>query len=182
MPSAIAHGLVGASLASILPHRQRATWIAAAFALLAAAPDLDVIGYRLGIPYAHPLGHRGLTHSLFFAAAIALISIPLWRRVVGHSAGAAALLTFLAIGSHGVLDAFTDAGLGIGLLIPFDNGRYFAPWRPILTSPLSVSAFVSPRGLTILLNEALWVGLPVVAFVVLVRAFRRPSNSARDST
>ena len=30
-------------------------------------PDLDVIAFTLGIPYAHPLGHRGFLHSLLFA-------------------------------------------------------------------------------------------------------------------
>jgi inner membrane protein len=81
-------------------------------------------------------------------------------------------LTFAAVASHGVLDTFTDAGHGVGLFIPFDNGRYFAPWRPILTSPLSISRFLSERGLAILQNEACWVGVPALAFVATVSAAR----------
>ncbi|HEU4994167.1 MAG TPA: metal-dependent hydrolase [Gemmatimonadaceae bacterium] len=40
-------------------------------AACAALPDLDAIGFWMGIPYDHMLGHRGLTHSLTFAALIA---------------------------------------------------------------------------------------------------------------
>jgi inner membrane protein len=172
MPSAIAHGLFGAALSSVLPRRQRAKWTLALLAFLSAAPDLDVVAFRLGIPYEHPLGHRGVTHSLSFAACVALASVPLWRRALQASAGMASLLTFVAVASHGVLDTFTDAGRGIGLFIPFDNGRYFAPWRPILTSPLSISRFLSKRGLAILHNEACWVGVPALAFVATVSAAR----------
>ena len=131
-----------------------------------------MIAFSLGIPYGHPLGHRGLTHSLFFAAAVAAASIPLWRHLRGPVLRGC-IVTFLALASHGLLDAFTDGGRGIGLLIPFDDGRYFAPWRPILTSPLSLDRFFSRRGLSILGNEALWVGIPSAAFLAVMCALRR---------
>ena len=181
MPSAFAHALIGASLSSVLPRQQRGSWTVALLALLAVAPDLDVIAFRLGIPYEHPLGHRGFSHSLLFAAIVAVISHPLWRRALGGRATTAAVLTFLAVASHGIADSFTDAGYGIGLLIPFDNDRYFAPWRPILTSPLSVSAFLSTKGLAILLNEAVWVGSPTFLFLVLVLLVRRFSKRPRNA-
>ena len=31
------------------------------------APDLDVLAFAFGIPYAHDFGHRGATHSIAFA-------------------------------------------------------------------------------------------------------------------
>lgn len=189
MPSALAHGLVGAALSSVLPRERRSASIVFALVILAAAPDLDVLAFGLGIPYGHPLGHRGLTHSLCFAAAFALASTPIWQRVLRADSRIAPVLTFLAVASHGVLDTFTDAGLGVGLLIPFDDTRYFAPWRPIETSPLSVRAFLSARGLEIVANEAVWVGLPSAAFVVSVAALRRhggrqecPSQKSRTAT
>jgi hypothetical protein len=37
---------------------------------------------------------------------------------------------FLATASHGVLDATTNGGLGVAFFSPFDNRRYFLPWRP----------------------------------------------------
>jgi inner membrane protein len=39
---------------------------------LAVLPDLDVLGFHAGIPYEHPLGHRGLSHSLLFALVVGL--------------------------------------------------------------------------------------------------------------
>lgn len=70
-------------------------------------------------------------------------------------------LAFVATMSHGIMDAFTDAGLGIGFLIPFDDTRYFAPWRPLATSPLSVWGFLNGPAGPILANELKWVWLPV---------------------
>ncbi len=172
MPSAFAHAAVGASLTELLPRELRRAWIAVALGLLAAAPDLDVLAFRLGIPYEHPLGHRGFSHSLCFAALVGLLSLPVWRRALYARAGLAALLTAVAVASHGLLDSFTDGGLGIGLLLPFDDGRYFAPWRPILVSPLSVGAFLSGRGLAVLASELVWIGAPVLAFVTIVRIAR----------
>ena len=36
-------------------------------------PDLDVLAFRYGISYASNFGHRGFSHSLLFAAALALL-------------------------------------------------------------------------------------------------------------
>jgi inner membrane protein len=52
---------------------------------------------------------------------------------------------FLATASHGVLDAMTDGGLGVAFFSPFDNRRYFLPWRPIVVSPISIARFFSGR-------------------------------------
>ena len=40
-------------------------------------PDVDVIGFRYHVPYGSTFGHRGFTHSIFFAviASIALTAI-----------------------------------------------------------------------------------------------------------
>ena len=75
-----------------------------------------------------------------------------WWRLAG--------LLALATASHGVLDAFTDAGLGVGFFIPFDDVRVFFPWRPLATSPIGVEAFFRGPALRILGNEVLWVWLP----------------------
>jgi membrane-bound metal-dependent hydrolase YbcI (DUF457 family) len=49
--------------------------VSATLVLLSAAcsviPDLDVIGFKFDIRYGDMLGHRGLTHSIFFAAVLA---------------------------------------------------------------------------------------------------------------
>ena len=54
---------------------------------LSLLPDVDVIGFKLGVKYADPWGHRGATHSLVFALAVAAVVAliakaarrPFWR-------------------------------------------------------------------------------------------------------
>jgi inner membrane protein len=74
---------------------------------------------------------------------------------------------FLLSASHGILDAFTNGGLGIALLSPFDNMRYFFPWTPIIVSPIGMKAFFSKWGLAVIKSEILWVWLPSFLVVVL---------------
>jgi inner membrane protein len=144
----------------------------------AAAPDLDVAAFAFGVPYDHPLGHRGLWHSVPFAAAAAgavtLLAFP--RARAGFSRARAWLYLFLAIASHGLLDAFTNGGLGVALLSPFDHQRHFFPFRPIEVSPLSPAAFLSARGMAILANELLWVWLPFGILAVALRSVVRAGS------
>jgi inner membrane protein len=74
-------------------------------------PDLDVLAFAFGIPYAHPFGHRGFTHSLFFAVLAALLGAAMFR-VLRTTFSKAFLFLLLATGSHGVLDSLTSGGLG----------------------------------------------------------------------
>jgi len=41
---------------------------------------------------------------------------------------------FVVTASRGALDAMTDGGLGIAFFAPFDNRRYFFPFRSIKVS------------------------------------------------
>ena len=46
----------------------RPSWRALALgAFCSVLPDAEVLAFSLGIPCAHPLGHRGATHSIAFA-------------------------------------------------------------------------------------------------------------------
>ena len=122
------------------------------------------------------LGHRGASHSLLFAAAAGFLAAGLFVRDRAPVSGrflAVGALASLACASHGLLDALTDAGLGIGFFLPFDDGRYFFDWRPLRTSPLSVMAFVNRRGLEILANEAFYIGLPAALLGGFGLALRR---------
>jgi inner membrane protein len=123
----------------------------AALSALALLPDADVVAFRLGIPYSAPWGHRGATHSLAFAALVAL-PVALGARLMGHSASQWGLLTLLAVGSHGLLDALTDGGLGAALLWPFSNERFFAPVRPLPVAPIG-AGMLSARGLEVVAVE-----------------------------
>jgi inner membrane protein len=178
VPSAFAHAAPALALIPVFAGGAAPKRLWALGALCAIAPDADVAAFALGIPYEHPLGHRGLSHSLPFAAALAaLVTLAAFPRArAGFSRGRAFGYLFLAAASHGVLDAFTDGGLGVALLAPLSDARFFAPLRPIEVSPIGVARFFSARGASILANEALWVGLPSALFAaaaVLVRRSRR---------
>ena len=130
MPSVFTHVVVGGALAGASPAPRLR--LALVLAVLSALPDADVIGLRLGIPYGHPLGHRGFTHSIAFALLCGGVTPWLagrpWRS--GERRGwQLAALGFLATLSHGVLDAFTNGGLGVGFLIPLSAERFFFPWH-----------------------------------------------------
>lgn len=165
MPTAFTHALVGSALCVAAPERVPRRRLVVALALLAVLPDADVLGFGVGIPYDHWLGHRGLLHSLPFAVVAgvvtAALAFPEPRRLSPAWWGVAALLA-LAAASHGTLDALTDAGLGVGFWVPFDDARVFLPWRPLPTSPIGVEAFFRSRGAAILATEMLWVWVPVL--------------------
>jgi inner membrane protein len=120
---------------------------------LSLLPDLDVIGFRLGIPYEAPWGHRGATHSLCFAAGIGLLAA-LTARLGRLPVLRTAVVVFVVVASHGLADAFTDGGLGAALLWPFTDARFFAPWTPIPVAPIG-RRFLSMRGLRVAAAEAL---------------------------
>ena len=134
-------------------------------------PDLDVIAFRLHVPYAAAFGHRGFSHSLLCAAvlaALAALCAPALRAARRESF----VFVFLAAASHGVLDAFTNGGLGVAFFWPWSTTRWFAPWRPIEVSPLGLARFLSPRGLAVLASELVWVWLPLFGIAALLRRRR----------
>ena len=186
MATIITHALLGSSLSLFRPAQVSRIRLTLVLALLPVIPDLDVIAFTFGIPYAHPLGHRGFTHSILFAFILA-VTLPrlLFRRVpLGTKSWIVlVILFFLSTISHGILDAMTDAGLGVGFFIPMDNGRYFFPWRPIATSPLGISAFFNGDAKGILLNEFTWIGIPAligVSLILVVKFFKKRTKTHRS--
>jgi inner membrane protein len=87
---------------------------------------------------------------------------------------------FLATMSHGVLDALTDEGMGVAFFSPFDQTRYFFPFRPIQVSSMSLRDVWGPHGVSVLVNELLWVWIPCGLLAVVLRIGRaaKPINSA----
>ena len=135
---------------------------AALMCSLSMLPDADVIGLLLGIPYEAPLGHRGAGHSLLAAVLMALMLSPFLAKPLSLSFPRTFGLALLCIGSHGLLDTLTDGGLGIALLWPFSDERFFAPLRPIPVSPIG-RAFLSPYGLRVFCTELLYFS-PLLAY------------------
>ena len=126
--------------------------------------DLDVIGFGFGVRYEDFWGHRGFTHSLCFAAIMAFCLT--WTIMYNreHKKIIACYL-FLAIASHGVLDALTNGGLGIAFFSPFENSRYFFLYSPLKVSPIGLD-FFGNRAKQVLISEAIWVWLPSIVTII----------------
>jgi inner membrane protein len=153
MPTFVGHSLVALSVCAPL-HRTPLgkvmsfpDWLAL-LVIASLLPDLDVLMLRW-FPYSHPLSHRGLAHSLPFAL-VAAFCITMSCNLAGILPGT--LFTFILVwllvasvmGSHGLLDALTDGGLGIGLFIPLTLRRYFFPITPIPVALLEPATMFSP--------------------------------------
>lgn len=164
MASWFTHVFVAGALGKAQPSHIHTTrfWMLSIFCSI--VPDADVLGYAMGIEYGHMFGHCGFMHSLLFALGLALLAVmwgfpgilrgsKIWWLMVIHF--------FLVTTSHGVLDALTNGGLGIAFFSPFDNTRYFFPWRPIIVSPLGPE-FFGVQGLKVLASEFLFVWVPIM--------------------
>ncbi len=137
-------------------------------------PDLDLTGFRYGVQYGAVWGHRGLTHSLFFAGLLSTVLVGLWYRwKPAVVRGGMFVYLFLCTASHGALDAMTDGGLGVAFFSPFDTSRYFFVFRPITVSPIGVEDFFSEHVLQILESEAKWIWLPTGTALLTLRALQR---------
>jgi inner membrane protein len=168
----VTHAAVPLALGFGLGSKRIAPWLVVAGMAAAMAPDLDVIGFRLGIAYGDPLGHRGASHSLVAAAVIGLLGALAARRL--HERFATGFLfLFIAAASHGLLDTFTDGGRGVALLWPFSDERLFAPVRPIAVSPLGVRRIFSEQGMAVMTSELVWVWLPCAVVTLGLMLFRR---------
>lgn len=180
MASLFTHALVAASLGAAAQAEWRKDarfWFAAI--VCSMLPDIDVIGFGFGIHYGDLWGHRGMTHSLLFAAVVAVLAAgAMGPRAL--SRWKTALLFFFITASHGLLDALTDGGLGVAFFSPFNTRRYFFPWRPLHVSPIGAVSFFSPRGVRVLQSELVWVWLPVLVATAVFWAWR-PWRSPRSS-
>ena len=178
MASAFSHAVAALSIGTCFyrPQIPKRVWIVGA--VCSVVPDLDPIGFRFGIHYGDFWGHRGFTHSLVFAGLLVAVVTVVMFRCGASGIGRSGLLVylFLATASHGLLDAMTNGGLGVAFFSPFDNTRYFLPWRPIRVSPIAVTRFFTPQGFAILQSELLWIWLPAMLFAALVLALRRTSR------
>jgi inner membrane protein len=171
--SAFTHAIAGLAIGTAFRPRRTSARYWMTGALIAALPDIDGIGFWLGVPYESTFGHRGFTHSIFFAALIALIGLIFFRdRAYDGDRPRLWTFLFLATASHGVLDAMTTGGGGIAFFAPFANERYFFPWRPILVSPMSIRRFFSERGARIIASEIVWVWIPAGIFAATTLSFR----------
>lgn len=176
MASVITHAFSSLILGKALLPPKRSWYFWGGVAIGSIIPDIDVLTFSWGYSYGHILGHRGFTHSLLFASLLAFIV--LWvtgKEIPKYSKKwwQIFLLSWLIFSTHGLLDAMTNGGLGVAFFFPFDNTRYFLPWRPILVSPLGIDAFFSNWGTQVFLSEIIWVWIPSVFILVLMKSLRQ---------
>jgi inner membrane protein len=181
--SAFAHVFVAASLGAAVMPRPRARVITAGI-VCSVLPDVDVVGFFAGVSYGDLLGHRGLTHSLPFAAIVAVAVALLFFRGAAWAPARPRIVAYLfvATASHGVLDALTDGGLGVAFLAPFDATRSFLPFRPVVVSPIGIAEFFTPRALPVRGSEVVWIVLPWSLFCLGIAAARRGFSGKSRST
>lgn len=183
MATVFTHALVAASLGQAGRADWRKDWRFWYIAVLCSIlPDVDVLGFRLGIHYGDLWGHRGMTHSLLFAAIVAVVMafrfrlprVERWKMI---------LLLFVITASHGVLDAMTNGGLGVAFFSPFDRTRYFFPWTPVQVSPIGAGGFFSQRGMEVVWSEIVWLWGPSILVGAAIYAWaHRTRSRPADST
>jgi len=174
MASIFTHAFVAYGATTIInqhPLWRRCLFFAIALSIL---PDADVIGFLIGVPYGDPWGHRGATHSIVFSIGVAALTTALFFRAYFNDKAklfSVFVVLFLSAISHGILDALTNGGLGIGFFWPFDNTRYFFPYHPVQVSPIGIREFFSEYGLKVLLSEFIFIILPATALIIVNKLF-----------
>lgn len=179
MPSVLSHIAVPIAGRLAVGKLKLSTSLLVLGLLISVLPDADVALLRMGVPYDSPLGHRGASHSLLFNGLVALLCWAAWcRRLRSRSWFALLYLLACAI-SHPLLDTCTNAGHGAALFWPFSDERYFAMFRPIEASPLSLRRFFGESGIRVLVSELLWVWLPFLLLALAIRFGGWRSSTAR---
>jgi inner membrane protein len=171
MPTVLTHAALPLIAAWALGPKRVPPRLAAMGALLAIAPDLDVIGRAFDIPHTAPLGHRGVSHSLIAAALLAFIGMA--ARVRERPLISFAFL-FAAASSHGLTDMLTDGGKGIMVWWPLTDVRYAWTERPVEVSGILGRSIANGRLPAILWSELLWLVGPALILAWLVRRMTAP--------
>jgi inner membrane protein len=185
MASAFAHVLMAVTIGKTYPSKYTSPkfWILGM--LCTIIPDADVVMFKFGVPYAHMFGHRGISHSLLFSLLLGILVTTVFykiRRLRTTQIFLLVLFFAACTASHIVFDALTNGGLGVAVFAPFDNTRYFLPWRPIQVSPIGVGNFFSEWGWRVIKSELIWIGLPSMIYVLVVSLFKSKKEASVAST
>ena len=171
MASVFGHAIVGYTITKVSAIKNY-KWLLLLAILSSILPDLDVLTFNFGIPYSHPFGHRGFTHSIVFALIWAILLMLLFgkqNKVVWF------VVIFFSTLFHGILDAMTTGGKGIGFFIPFNNERFFFPFRPIQVAPLRIEKFFSEWGIKVILSEIKYILIPCIIVLLILRIRKKKS-------
>lgn len=166
MPTILTHAALPLIAAWGLGPERLPRRVAIAGALVAIAPDLDVVGRLFDVPHTAPLGHRGISHSMLAALVLATLA----RFAVARERGMfTVVFLFLAAASHGLADMLTDGGKGIMLWWPLSDVRYAWVERPVEVSGILGRSITNGRLPHILWTELIWLVAPALLLAILVR-------------
>lgn len=157
MPSPIGHVLAGLTIA--LSANQRRVWnrawakVAVVCAVLAAAPDLDLL---------FPRGHRTMTHSFFAVGLVFVIALAVTARA-GRPHWRVTVACTLAYATHLLTDYFgADYGTpsGLQLFWPWNAAYFRSEWSIFRTTERHdpLSSFAIKVNAAALAQEILVVG------------------------
>jgi len=176
MASAFGHAALAIASGRFFDNSKRNLKLYSLGILAAVMPDFDVLAFKFGIPYEHLFGHRGFTHSFFFAILSSILMVLIFypKRKLFESEGKKLIAYFIfCSASHPILDAMTTGGMGVAFFSPFSNTRHFLPWRMIEVSPLSVKTFFTKWGLEVIQSELLWIGIPALVIYCIATRLGR---------
>src|SRR5882672_2825570 len=124
MADNITHGLAAALLAQAGLRQRYGTLATVALLVGSELPDLDSL-FELGGPVSGFVYHRGITHSLFGGAGLALLGAALlWSVWRSHPYWRVMWLVYLGVLLHIGMDYLTSYGTQI--FLPFNAGHYTA--------------------------------------------------------
>ena len=167
MSSLLGHGLAGLAVYKAVegPAQLPTGWRGVVFAVgLAAVPDLDVLA-RIALPQV--FAHRGPTHSLLFAAGLALLAAFLVRRWQWRDAVRAWPALALVCAVHPLLDYLMGRGPGVPFLWPWSDEVYLSP-IPLLPTAYYAKSLAGLLGLFQHRQTLVGMGLEVIIFLPLV--------------
>ena len=172
MPTILTHAIVPSALGLGVGSHVVSFPLLMSGIVASVLPDLDVLAFHFGISYSHQFGHRGFSHSILFAVLLGLIAL-MFSSALQSNRMQAFTFIFISALSHSLLDMLTNGGMGVALLWPVSETRFFAPWQFIEVSPLSLHRIFSSRGLAVFLSELKWVWIPAITIGCLLAVVSR---------
>jgi inner membrane protein len=176
MATPVGHYLVGLSVARLLAKdrdgKRQGQWLA----LLACAPDLDVIP---GLFFGNlSQFHHGISHS-FAVAAIFSTAAYLFLKWLGYRPSFRLCIVILLLySSHSLLDVFTlDTGApyGVPLFWPWSHEAYQSTWVLLPNVQHTRAPLMSAHNLLLMVRETL-LFLPLVGLVEALKNFEWPQR------
>jgi len=172
MASAFGHIISALGIGSVFPKKVMKPKVILIGMVSAALPDIDVMSNYFGIFGLDQLGHRGVTHSLFFAIIWSFVLLIIFHRK-NQAKRVLFFFYFICTASHGIIDGLTNGGDGIAYFAPFSSYRTHLPFELIEVSPLGLKNFFTGRGIEVLQSEFIWIALPSLTIFLLSNLIRK---------